>query len=124
MTLNLPHHEPQRDPTWMGCPAPVSPSRRGERMHRIMTVPQPTIARVSLMAGRLAGRAAGAGFVLALLLSLLSVRVQAQPTEGPPAPGITLSVNANERRKMVSGKQIAKVNSTCYVLRGEHAKAR
>src|SRR5262245_32481421 len=76
-------------------------------MHRIMAVPQPMIARVSLKSGRLAGRAAGACLVLAVLLTLLPARAQAQP--GPGAGSVIISVNGNEPRKMSTGKNIAKV---------------
>jgi pilus assembly protein CpaC len=74
-----------------------------------MTVPQPTIARILLMSGHLARRAAGAAIVLALLGSLLAVRVQAQPMGEPPAKGIILSVNASRRHQMTTKKRIARV---------------
>src|SRR5262245_55092966 len=79
-----------------GAQRPRSTSRRGERMHRIMTVPQPTFVR-SRRLGRHAWRAAGAALVLAVLLCLAPTRAAAQPEA--PTPGVIVSVNGNEFRK-------------------------
>src|SRR5207249_6840348 len=45
----------------------------------------------------------------ALLVSLLAVRVDAQPMGEPPAKGLILSVNASRRFKMTTNKRIARV---------------
>src|SRR5262249_54109230 len=61
-------------------------SRRGERMHRKMTVPRLTLARDSHLPGRRAWRASGAGVLLTLALVLLPARAPAQASL-PPMPG-------------------------------------
>ena len=77
-------------------------------MHRLMTEPRRNVARVLRPRSRPDGRAAGVGLVLAVVLGLLPVRIQAQAPE-PPALGIIVSVNGNERRKHVSGKKITRI---------------
>src|SRR5262245_59991097 len=73
-------------------------------MHRIMTVPRITFARVTQRSRNLAWRAAGAGLVLAVLLSVVPGPARAQMDA--PTPSIILPVNGNELRKMSTGKKI------------------